>query len=306
MNNRKKILTGNASEKSKQTVIQITEPSSLMQFLQLHFKDKSRTTIKSLLTHRQVSVDHKIVTQHDHALHPGQIIIVNWGKTAEEIHYPDMRILFEDEYLIVIEKEAGLLSIATDKEIEKTAYSMLSFHVKKADPRNKIFVVHRLDRETSGVMLFAKSQEIQFLLQEEWKNTILERTYLAVVEGVFEKNHGTITSWLRESKALIVYSSQDPDKGQKSVTHYRVLKQNNSYAMLEINLETGRKNQIRVHMQDIGHSIVGDKKYGAKSSPIGRLGLHAQVLSFRHPKTNKIVKFETQIPPKFSRLFFKN
>lgn len=287
----------------KQTTLQVSEPIEIMNFLQLRFPDKSRTTIKSILTHRQVSVDHKIITHHDHSLLPGQLVIINWGKVPEEIYYPGMRILFEDEYLIVIEKEAGLLSIATDKENEKTAYSMLSFHVKKEDPKNKIFVVHRLDRETSGVMLFAKSQDIQFLLQEEWKKTIMERTYIAVVEGSFVQDHGTITSWLRESKALIVYSGQDPEKGQKAVTHYKVLKQKEDYALLEVNLETGRKNQIRVHMQDIHHSIVGDKKYGATTSPLRRLGLHAQILSFKHPKTGKIVRFETPIPPKFLKLF---
>jgi len=234
---------------------------------------------------------------------PGQDVIITWNRMAEDIHYPGMKILFEDEYLIVIEKEAGLLSISTDKETEKTAYSMLSHHVKKADPKNKIFVVHRLDRETSGVMLFAKSQEIQSLLQEEWKKTIMERTYVAVVEGQFEKEAGTITSWLRESKALIVYSSQDPSTGQKAVTHFKVLKQNNGYALLEINLETGRKNQIRVHMKVIGHSIAGDKKYGATTNPLKRLGLHAQILSFMHPKTGKVVRFETMIPLKFLKLF---
>jgi 23S rRNA pseudouridine1911/1915/1917 synthase len=287
----------------KQTSLQVTEPALLMNFLQHHFPDKSRTTIKSILTHRQVSVDHKIVTRHDHSLIPGQLVIISWGRVPEEINYPGMRILYEDKYLIVIEKEAGLLSISTDKETEKTAYSMLSSHVKKEDPNNKIFVVHRLDRETSGVMLFAKNLEIQSMLQEEWKKTIMERTYLAVVEGVLENDHGTITSWLRESKALIVYSSQDPQKGQKAVTHYKVLKQKNDYSLLEVNLETGRKNQIRVHMRDIGHSIVGDKKYGAATSPLRRLGLHAQILSFRHPKTGLVVRFETSIPPRFLKLF---
>ncbi len=283
--------------------MKVMEPALLMNFLQQHFSDKSRTTIKSILTHRQVSVDHKIITQHDHALLPGQTVIVNWGRTPEEIHYPGMSILFEDEFLIVIEKEAGLLSIASDKETDKTAYSMLSHHVKKEDPKNKIFVVHRLDRETSGVMLFAKSQEIQFLLQEEWKKTIMERTYIAVVEGTLDKDHGTITSWLRESKALIVYSSQDPEKGQKAITHYKVLKQKGTYSMLEVNLETGRKNQIRVHLKDIGHSIAGDKKYGAITNPLRRLGLHARILSFKHPKTGMVVRFETQIPPRFLKLF---
>jgi 23S rRNA pseudouridine1911/1915/1917 synthase len=291
------------SGKEKQTSIQVREPVLLMNFLQQNFSDKSRTTIKSILTHRQVSVDHKIVTRHDHSLLPGQLVLITWGRMPKEVHHHGLKILFEDEYLIVIEKEAGLLSIATDKVIEKTAYSILSNHVKNEDPKNKIFVVHRLDRETSGLMLFAKSQEIQYLLQEEWKKTILERTYLAVVEGTFERDHGTITSWLRESKALIVYSSNDPDKGQKSITHYKVIKNNEYFTLLEVNPETGRKNQIRVHMQELGHPIVGDKKYGATQNPLKRLGLHALVLAFIHPLTGKDVRFETPIPSGFIRLF---
>jgi 23S rRNA pseudouridine1911/1915/1917 synthase len=295
--------TEKKSGKINQTTLNVAKPDLLMNFLQHHLPDKSRTTIKSILTHRQVSVDHKIVTQHNYNLLPGQLVIISWGRAPEEIHYPGMSILFEDEYIIVIEKAAGLLSIASDKEAEKTAYSMLSHHVKKVDPRNKIFVVHRLDRETSGVMLFAKNQEIQFLLQEEWKKTIMERIYLAVAEGSFDKDHGTITSWLRESKALIVYSSQDPEKGQKAITHYKVLKHKDNFTLLEVNLETGRKNQIRVHLKDIGHSIAGDKKYGATTNPMKRLGLHAQILSFRHPRTGMVVRFETPIPPKFLKLF---
>lgn len=293
----------NNRKQSKQTSLEVKESALLMNFLQQQLPDKSRTTIKSLLTHRQVSVNHKIVTRYDHAIHPGEVVLITWGRVPEEVRLPGIRILMEDEDLIVINKMAGLLSIASNKEVDKTAYSLLSQHVKTADPKNKIFVVHRLDRETSGIMLFAKNQEVQKSLQEEWKNTIMERTYLAVVEGMFEQEKGTITSYLRESKALIVYSSQDPDSGQKAVTHYKVLNQKDGYALLEVNLETGRKNQIRVHMQDIGHSIVGDKKYGAKTNPLGRLGLHARVLSFKHPKSGMVVRFETPVPSVFRKLF---
>ncbi len=204
---------------------------------------------------------------------------------------------------MVIEKEAGILSIATDKELEKTAYSILSRHVKQSNPKNKIFVIHRLDRETSGVMLFAKSREVQEILQTEWKQTIVERTYYAVVEGIPEKKNGTIASWLNENKAFKVFSGQNPEKGHKAITHYKVLKQEKDYSLLEVNLETGRKNQIRVHMQDIGHSIAGDKKYGAKTNPFKRLGLHAGVLSFKHPKTGKVVHFESPVPQKFLKCF---
>jgi 23S rRNA pseudouridine1911/1915/1917 synthase len=289
----------------KQTTLQVSEPIEIMNFLQLRFPDKSRTTIKSILTHRQVSVDHKIVTSHDHSLLPGQLVVINWGKVPEEIYYPGLKILFEDEYLIVIDKEAGLLSISTNKETEKTAYSILSDHVKRDGHRNKIFVVHRLDRETSGVMLFAKSKEVQQKLQERWSETIMERTYIAVTEGLFDKDEGTITNFLYESKALKMYSGSDPKIGQKAVTHYRVIMKNENYSMLEVNLETGRKNQIRVHMQDLGHSIIGDKKYGSIQNPIKRIGLHARIISFIHPGNGEALRFETEIPPKFLKLFAK-
>lgn len=175
--------------------------------------------------------------------------------------------------------------------------------MKEQDPANKIFVVHRLDRETSGIMIFAKSEEIQAKLQENWNETIIERTYIAVVEKPIEKDKDVITSYLRESKALIVYSSNKPSEGQKAITHYSTIKKNAKYSLLEVNLETGRKNQIRVHMQVIGHSIIGDKKYGSTVSPINRLGLHAQVLAFTHPITKEQMRFETPIPKIFLKLF---
>ncbi|MCO5388226.1 MAG: RNA pseudouridine synthase [Desulfosporosinus sp.] len=163
--------------------------------------------------------------------------------------------------------------------------------------------MHRLDRETSGVMMFAKSEKVQQLLQKAWKEAVLERTYVVVVEGMVTKEEGTITSWLTESKAFIMYSSRTPNDGQKAITHYRVLKKNKHYSLLEVELETGRKNQIRVHMKDIGHSVIGDKKYGATKHPIGRIGLHARVLAFKHPITGEVVRYETDIPKEFLNLF---
>jgi 23S rRNA pseudouridine1911/1915/1917 synthase len=196
-----------------------------------------------------------------------------------------------------------MLSIATDRREDQTAYSILSRHVKQQSPTHKIFIVHRLDRETSGVMVFAKSEKIQKLLQETWGPTTKERTYLAVVGGVLAQSSGTIVSYLNESKALIVYSSQNPNQGQKAITHYETIQSNKQFSLLKVNLETGRKNQIRVHMQDLGHSVVGDKKYGSNLNPIGRLGLHAWVLGFTHPITKEKMRFETKVPPKFLSLF---
>lgn len=288
--------------KKPDIIVKVAQSSVLMKFLLENVKGKNRDNFKTLLKDGQVSVDGEVITWFNHPLVVGQEVKISWDK-ALKTTYPGINIIFEDQYLIVIEKNTGILSISTEKEKEHTAYGILSKHVKEQNPANKIFVVHRLDRETSGIMIFAKSEDIQKRLQEKWNDTILERTYIAVVEGSVEKPKDVIISYLRESKALIVYSSQKPDQGQKAVTHYSLVKRNSKYSLLELNLETGRKNQIRVHMQVIGHSVIGDKKYGATSSPINRLGLHAQVLAFTHPITKEQKRFETPIPKSFLKLF---
>ncbi|KGK91053.1 pseudouridylate synthase [Desulfosporosinus sp. HMP52] len=294
------------TEKERKTRLEVTEPVELMKFLMTKFPEKSRKDIKSLLAHRQISVGSEITSKFDYPLQEGQQVVVNWNKVLIEKQPEGLNIVYEDPYLIIIEKQAGLLSIATDSEKEQTAYSILSDHVKKRDPKNKIFVLHRLDRETSGVMMFAKSEKIQQMMQKSWKETVLERTYVAVVEGSVNKEEGTITSWLTESKAFIMYSSRTPNGGQKAITHYKVLKKNKHYSLLEVNLETGRKNQIRVHMKDIGHSVIGDKKYGSTKQPIARLGLHARVLAFKHPISGEEVRYEASIPKEFLNLFKSN
>ncbi len=302
--NRKYIPANTAKPtRSDLTQFKVTEETELLVFLLAKITSRSRNDVKALLRDRQIFVDGKPITQFNHPLKPEQVVEVKWRKAPEEAKYRGLNIVFEDQYLIVIEKQAGVLSIATEKQKDNTAYSILSSHVKKQDPRNRIFVVHRLDRETSGLMMFAKSEKIQKLLQESWNATIEERTYLAVVEGYVEKKQDTITSYLVESKALIVYSSKNPEVGQKAVTHYEVLKSNKNFSLLKVNLETGRKNQIRVHAKDMGHSVVGDEKYGAKTDPIKRLGLHAWVLAFKHPITGKDFRFETEMPTKFTGLF---
>ncbi len=289
--------------KEKQTCLYVTEKTELLKFLITQMPDKGRNSIKSLLAHHQISVDNKVTTVYNQPLEVGQQVVVSGIKVLEESQPQGLKIVFEDPYIIVIEKQAGMLSIATALEREHTAYNILSEHVKKRDQKNRIFVVHRLDRETSGLMMFAKSEEVKKALQNAWKEVVLERSYAVVVEGLVSKEQDTIISWLKENKALSMYSSRTPNDGQKAVTHYQVLKKNNSYSLLEVKLETGRKNQIRVHMKDIGHSVIGDKKYGGSKSPINRLGLHAQVLAFRHPVTGEEVRFESQIPKGFLNLF---
>jgi 23S rRNA pseudouridine1911/1915/1917 synthase len=290
-------------DKKTGIVFQVAENALLMEFLMAQMPGKSRSKIKFLLGNKQVLVDGNVVSQFNHSLIPGQKIEISKERVELEKKSREYSIIYEDDELIVIEKQAGLLSISTAKEKRATAYSLLSNYVKKQNIDNKIFVVHRLDRETSGLMLFAKSQEVKYHLQELWNNTVIERNYIAVVEGAVEKPEGVITSYLVEGKTFKVHSSQDPKRGKKAITNYKVLKKKKDYTLLKVNLETGRKNQIRVHFQDIGHSIAGDKKYGAISNPLKRLGLHAQQLSFIHPLSGKKLFFETKVPSEFLRLF---
>lgn len=277
----------------------VAEPDQLMAFLIAKLPHKNRNNVKSMLSNRQVLIDGKVYTQFNHPLQPGQVVTVAASRAPETTQYRGLTILYEDPHLIVINKQAGLLSMATNKERDRTAYGILSDYLKQESLKNKVFIIHRLDRETSGVMMFAKSEKVQRLMQESWIDTIKERTYVALVEGIPDPPTGTVSSYLHESKALIVYSSQNPENGQFSVTNYVLLKATANYALLELELETGRKNQIRVHMQDIGHPIAGDAKYGAVTDPIGRLGLHAWRLAFEHPITGESMQFDAPIPKLF-------
>jgi 23S rRNA pseudouridine1911/1915/1917 synthase len=253
-----------------------------------------------MLARGQIAVDGWTVTAYNHPLRPGQTVTIQAEAPPKEIPLAGLKLLHEDDDVIVVVKEAGLLSIAADDKEELTAYRQLMAHVRNRNASQRIFVVHRLDRDTSGVMMFAKSERVQQELQTTWQDTVQERTYVALVEGQVKKPEGTVSSWLKENKAMKMYSSPYPNDGQHAVTHYKVLQANRSFSLLEVRLETGRKNQIRVHMQDLGHPIVGDKKYGSRSRAIGRLGLHARVLAFVHPTTGQLMRFEADIP----KLFF--
>ena len=290
-------------DKIKEIAVKVTEASELMKFLIEKFPEKSRTTIKSMLAHKQITIGDMVTAKFDFPLKRGQMVFLNKKKSDEKPRFRGLRIVHEDADLIVVEKGSGLLSMASETEKSKTAYSMLSEYVKKSDPKNLIFIVHRLDRDTSGLMMFAKSKKFQEILQKDWNDSIIDRSYVVVVEGIVENEEGTVSSWLKENKALVMFSSQTPNDGQKAVTHYKLLRSNKLFSMLEVKLETGRKNQIRVHMKDIGHPVTGDKKYGAKLNPIGQMGLHARVLSFKHPVTGKTLRFDTPIPGKFLKVF---
>lgn len=282
--------------------IPVTSPGTLLPFLIQSLKHKSRDNVKSLLHNKQVLVNGQTVTQFNHEIKPRDVITIKAERKRDGLLSRNLRIVFEDEYIIVIDKNAGLLSMASDNEKYLTAYSILSNHVKQQKPSNRIFIVHRLDRDTSGLMMFARSEKVQSHMQRDWKNNVTARSYVALVEGVVTLREGIIKSYIYESKALVMHSTHDPKKGDLAITRYRLLKSGKEYSLLEVTLETGKKNQIRLHMQEIGHSIAGDKKYGASSSPIGRLGLHASVLAFVHPVTGKEMRFESKTPAKFRRM----
>lgn len=281
----------------------VDQETTLMPFLIEKLRDQSRTTIKSLLSNQQVTLSNQVIRQFDHPLKPGMVIDIHWGKGLITLRHPQLKLIYEDRDLVVVEKAAGLLSVATAKEQKRTAYSILSEYVKKQHPANKVYVVHRLDRETSGLMMFVKNQEMQDHLQNNWRFAIQQRRYIAIVEGKLEtgdgSGKGTVRSYLWESKALIVYASQNPEEGQLAITHYQVLKSNDEHSLVEFELETGRKNQIRAQMNSIGFPLVGDLKYGGHASSLKRLALHAHILSFVHPKTREKMEFKTPIPPSF-------
>lgn len=209
-------------------------------------------------------------------------------------------IIYEDKYLIVVNKPSGLLTIGNDKIKDNTLYHQLYTYLKQKHKSNKVFIVHRLDKDTSGLVLFAKSELVKYNLQDNWNDT--KRFYYAIVNGVIKKNKDSIKSYLKETKTLLVYSSNDKINGKLAVTNYEKIISNNIYSLLNIEIKTGRKNQIRVHMNDIGHSIVGDKKYGTKHNPLKRLCLHAYKLEFIHPITNELMVLESKYPSIFNKL----
>lgn len=274
---------------------------TLLPFLLEHIKGKSRNNIKSLLSKKQVQVDGKIITQFDHPLRPGQTVSVVPEKAKSAPSLP-FDLLYEDEEIIVIDKPAGLLSIATEKEKNLTAYHIVTDYVKEKNKQNRIFIIHRLDKDTSGVLMFAKTEAAKRAFQDNWEDIVRLRRYLAVVEGVPEDAFGTVRSFLLETATHLIYSSSDKT-GKEAVTHYKLLKSDGEYALLDVKIDTGRKNQIRVHMKDLGHPVAGDKKYGAATNPMRRLGLHACELRLTHPETGQELCFTAKTPKEFKRMF---
>ena len=292
--------------KKQETVLRVQESTTLMAFLLSKMGGMSRTSVKNLLSRRVVRLNGRIETHPDTALQTGDQVVIVPEQGARLFTHPKLKIVYEDDYLIVVEKREGLLTVAAHPgSAETTVLSILKDYVRRSDKRNGIYVVHRLDRETSGLLVFAKTPELQEYMRTYWRQLVTKRTYVAVVEGVMPKEEDTIRTWLSEDpKSTMVYSSPVDDGGKEAVTHYKVVKANEQYSLLELNLETGRTNQIRVHMASVGHPVVSDRKYGSgKVPPIDRLGLHARILEFIHPAKEQVIHFETPVPREFLHIF---
>ena len=289
-----------------------------MDFLIAKMGGMARSSVKQLLGQRRVKVGNAIQTRHDFALKAGDVVTVSSGRGNSQLTHPKLKIVYEDDDLIVVNKQPGLLTVAaTPGSSETTAYSILRAYVKRQNARAGVYVVHRLDRETSGLLVFARSEELQHYMRQYWRELVTERTYIALAEGVLEPREGKITTWLTEDKRnAVVYSSPMDDGGDIAITNYKTLKvsapiindqsplTNKCYSLVELHLETGRTNQIRVHLASKGCPVVGDRKYGHgnESSPIDRLCLHAKVLAFIHPVTEKTLRFESPVPKEFNRV----
>ena len=278
----------------------VQEPDTLLPFLLSHTNGFSRNNIKALLTGRQVLVSGVPVTRHDHALFPGQTVSLAPRRCGQEsLPFP---IIYEDDRLVAVNKPAGLLTISNERERVHTAYRMVTAHVRQSKPEGRVFIVHRLDQDTSGVLLFAKDQAAKEALQRDWNGIIRQRSYCTVVEGAPPQESGTVRSFLRETSTHLVYEAPT---GKEAITCYRLLRRGRGYRLSTVEIHTGRKNQIRVQMSGLGCPVAGDKQYGARTSPLGRLCLHADTLILDNPMTGQPLTLHAPAPRAFDRLCAK-
>ena len=273
----------------------VKENEILIDFLKKTFSNLSKNSVKSLLHNEKVFVNGNMTTKYNYELNIGDVVEIR-EKVAKNID-----IIYEDKNIIVINKPSGLLTVATEKEKNKTAYHLVMEYLKKKNKNNRIFIIHRLDKDTSGIIMFAKNERAKHLYQDNWNDIVKKRCYYAVIDGKMENKEGTIKSYLKENGNM-VYSVKDRS-GKLAITEYKVLKERKNISLLDINLKTGRKNQIRVHMKEDKTPILGDLKYGEKSKLINRLALHAYKLELVNPVTKKLLTFEINMPNEFKMLF---
>lgn len=281
----------------------VHEPIELLDFLFLKYPHLSRNNVKSLLSNHQVAVDGAPISQYNFKLEKDDVVIVSKRRITKK-ERKNLPIIYEDDELIVINKNSGLLSIASDNEKGRTAYRMVMDYVRQNDKTKRIYVVHRLDEDTSGVLMFAKDSKLRDTLQKLWSNIVKTRGYYAIVEGAMEKEEDTFIDYLKENSLNLMYvtkNKNDPE-AKKCVTSYKVIKTTKDYSLLDVKIDSGRKNQIRVQLGHRGHYVIGDDKYGEPANPIKRLGLHAYELTFIHPYTNKKMTFVAPMPKEFKEL----
>ena len=274
----------------------------LLEFLLANVR-LSRTKVKATLQGRGIKVNGKVVTQFDFPLQKGMKVAVSKTKRNQQpfqSHY--LRIVYEDRWLIVIEKQPGILSMAAGHSTLNVK-SLLDDYFKKSHQKCTAHVVHRLDRDTSGLMVYAKDMDTEQTLEHHWHEIVYDRRYVAVVSGEMQQDEGTIANWLKDNKAYVTYSSPVDNGGKYAITHFHVMARTTEHSLVEFKLETGRKNQIRVHAADMGHPVCGDTKYGNGDDPLHRLCLHAWLLCFYHPVTQQPLEFETPVPAAFRHLF---
>lgn len=282
-------------------VVSEQTPDALLQYLLSHAKE-SRNKIKATLQGRGIKVNGKVVTQFDAPLHKGDRIQVARHKNNSAFKSRYVKIVYEDRWIVVVEKNIGILSMAAGHS-SLNVKSVLDDYFQKTRQRCRAHVVHRLDRDTSGLMIYAKDIDTEQILEHDWHGTVYDRRYVAVVSGEMEDDNGTVRNWLKDNKAYVTYSSLMDNGGKLAVTHFHVLARTTEHSLVEYKLETGRKNQIRVHSADMGHPVCGDTKYGNGDDPLHRLCLHAYVLCFVHPITKERMEFATPIPTSFRSLF---
>ena len=281
----------------------VEQPCELLEFLLNTFKDQSRNSVKSLLGSHRVTIDGAPVTQFNFKLYPGDTVIISNSPIRRKTR-SNLPIIYEDNDLIVIDKPSKLLSVPSDNEKGSTAFRMVNDYLQQKDKHNRAFIVHRLDEDTSGVLMFAKNAKMANALTDgdNWNNLVKKRGYYAIAEGQLENKSGRITSYLKKNAQNMMYSSKNKGDGQYAITDYKVMQETKDYSLVDVDIKTGRKNQIRVHFGDLGHYIIGDDKYGEPSNPIKRLGLHAYELDITNPFNGKLMKFKAQIPKEFSSL----
>lgn len=279
----------------------VKEEAQLLDWLLVNLKG-SRSKIKATLQGQGIKVNGKVVTQFDFPLKPGMKIEVSKTKRNITLKSRYVKLVYEDDYLVVVDKKPGILSMAT-RHNSLNVKTVLDEYFHATKQNCQAHVVHRLDRDTSGLLIYAKDKKTALSMENDWRHTVYDRRYVAVVSGPMETDEGTIANWLKDSKIYVTYSSPVDNGGKYAVTHYHVLDRSPYHSLVEFRLETGRKNQIRVHAADMGHPVCGDPKYGNGDDPIERLCLHAYVLCFYHPVTHRPMEFQTQIPHSFTALF---